>query len=79
LLNAMPEIRLTLLVGGYALNHVLGRGPMTERVAAFRDHLPQYFPLPHPSWRTTAWERRHPWFQSDAIPALRRAVAMAWK
>jgi uracil-DNA glycosylase len=79
LLNAMPEIRLTLLVGGYALNHVLGRGPMTERVAAFRDHLPQYFPLPHPSWRTTAWERSHPWFQSDAIPALRRAVAMAWK
>lgn len=79
LLNAMPEIRLTLLVGGYALNHVLGRGPMTERVAAFRDHLPHYFPLPHPSWRTTAWERRHTWFQSDAIPALRRAVAMAWK
>jgi uracil-DNA glycosylase len=79
LLNAMPEIRLTLLVGGYALNHMLGRGPMTERVAAFRDHLPHYFPLPHPSWRTTAWERRHTWFQSDAIPALRRAVAMAWK
>jgi uracil-DNA glycosylase len=77
LLDAMPDIRLTLLVGGYALTHVLGKGPMTERVAAFRDHLPQYFPLPHPSWRTTAWERKNPWFQAEALPALRQAVAKA--
>lgn len=77
LLNAMPAIRLTLLVGSYALTHVLGKAPMTERVAAFRDHLPQYFPLPHPSWRTTAWERKNPWFQAEALPALRRAVAEA--
>jgi uracil-DNA glycosylase len=77
LLNAMPEIRLTLLVGSYALTHVLGRGPMSERVAAFRDHLPRYFPLPHPSWRTTAWERKNPWFQAEALPALRQAVAEA--
>jgi uracil-DNA glycosylase len=73
-LSAMPAIRLTLLVGGYALNHILGKGPMTERVRAFRDHLPRYFPLPHPSWRTTAWERKNPWFQAEALPALRRAV-----
>jgi uracil-DNA glycosylase len=77
LLSAMPAIRLTLLVGGYALTHVLGRGPMSERVAAFRDHLPQYFPLPHPSWRTTGWERKNPWFQAEALPALRQAVAGA--
>jgi uracil-DNA glycosylase len=77
LLSAMPAIRLTLLVGGYALTHVLGRGPMSERVAAFRDHLPQYFPLPHPSWRTTGWERKNPWFQAEALPALREAVAGA--
>ena len=77
LLKAMPEIRLTLLVGSYALTHVLGKGPMTERVAAFREHLPQYFPLPHPSWRTTAWERKNPWFQTEALPALRQAIAEA--
>jgi uracil-DNA glycosylase len=50
---------------------------MSERVAAFRDHLPHYFPLPHPSWRTTAWERKNPWFQAEALPALRQAVADA--
>jgi uracil-DNA glycosylase len=75
----MPEIRLTLLVGTYALTHTLGRGPMTDRVRAFRDHLPRYFPLPHPSWRTTAWERKNPWFEDEALPALRAAVADAFR
>jgi len=77
LLAQMPEIRLTLLVGMYALTHVLGVGAMTERVRDFRDHLPRYFALPHPSWRTTAWERRNPWFGADVLPALRQAVAGA--
>ena len=44
LLGAMPAIRLTLLVGGYALNHVLGKGAMTERVRAFRDASAALFP-----------------------------------
>jgi uracil-DNA glycosylase len=77
LLALMPQIRLTLLVGGYALTHVLGRGAMTEQVRAFRQHLPRYFPLPHPSWRTTAWERRNPWFAAELLPALRSAVRTA--
>ena len=74
LLDAMPEIRLTLLVGSYALTHLLGKGSMTERVRAFRDHLPRYFPLPHPSWRTTGWERKNPWFQDEVLPTLRHTV-----
>jgi uracil-DNA glycosylase len=77
LLSAMPAIRLSLLVGGYALTHFLGKGPMTERVRAYRDYLPMYFPLPHPSWRTTGWERNNPWFQAEALPALREAVTAA--
>ena len=77
LLALMPEIRLTLLVGMYALTHVLGRGAMTEQVRGFRGYLPRYFALPHPSWRTTAWERRNPWFGEEVVPALRREVADA--
>lgn len=72
---AMPEIRVTLLVGSHAVAHHLGPGAMTDRVRAFRDYLPRYFPLPHPSWRTIAWEKRNPWFQSDVLPALRAMVA----
>ncbi|MBN8889615.1 MAG: uracil-DNA glycosylase [Rhodospirillales bacterium 70-18] len=67
----MREIRLTLLVGSYAL----GGGPMTPRVMDWRRDLPAVLPLPHPSWRTLAWERRHPWFREELLPELRRLVA----
>ena len=77
LLARMPQVRLTLLVGTYAQAHTLGPGVMTDRVRQFRDFLPRYFPLPHPSWRITAWERRHPWFEAELLPALRQAVELA--
>ncbi len=73
-LALMPDIRLTLLVGSYAQNHVLGPGKVEDRVRHYRDYLPRFFPLPHPSWRTGAWERRSPWFGTDVLPALRREV-----
>ena len=78
LLPLMPEIRLTLLVGSYAQGRMLGKGPMTGRVQAFRDHLPAgRIPLPHPSWRTSGWEKRNPWFADDLLPVLRARVAAA--
>jgi uracil-DNA glycosylase len=76
LLPLMPCIRLTLLVGTYAQAHRLGRGAMTERVRNFAAYLPAYFPLPHPSWRTNAWEARNPWFVTEVLPALRAQVAL---
>ncbi len=75
LLGLMPSLQLTLLVGSYAQVDTLGRGAMTDRVRAWRDHLPRYFPLPHPSWRTGVWERRNPWFVDEVLPALRAEVA----
>ncbi|WP_428488894.1 uracil-DNA glycosylase family protein [Rhodopila sp.] len=73
----MPELRLTVLVGSYALRHRLGPGAMTERVLRFRELGPTILPLPHPSWRTTGWERRNPWFGEDLLPVLRQSVATA--
>ncbi|MFT8481239.1 MAG: uracil-DNA glycosylase family protein, partial [Gluconobacter oxydans] len=43
-------------------------------VRNFRDYLPDYLPLPHPSWRTGGCERKAPWFQEEVIPALRERV-----
>ena len=74
LLDAMPGLRLTLLVGSYAQADALGPGRMTDRVREFRQYLPRYFPLPHPSWRTGVWEKNNPWFVSDVLPALRAEV-----
>ena len=67
-----PEI--TLLVGGYAQRHYLDLGRtarVTETVRHWRDHAPRVFPLPHPSWRNTAWLKRNPWFEAELLPALR--------
>ena len=78
ILAEWPRLDLTLLVGSYAIDHYLKRrkGPsMTATVQGWRDYLPRYLPLPHPSWRTTAWERRNPWFGADVLPELRRRVA----
>ena len=77
---ALPRISLTLLVGSYAQAHYLDerrKATLTETVRAFRDCLPEFFPLPHPSWRNLAWVRRNPWFAEDVIPALRRRVKAA--
>lgn len=74
LLDAMPGLRLTLLVGSYAQADALEPGRMTDRVREFRQYLPRYFPLPHPSWRTGVWEKNNPWFVTDVLPALRAEV-----
>jgi uracil-DNA glycosylase len=47
---------------------------MGETVAAWRDYLPRHIPLPHPSWRNTAWLRRNPWFDGELVPDLRERV-----
>lgn len=77
LIDRLPALRLTLLIGTYAQNHILGRGAMTDRVRDFRAFLPRYFPLPHPSWRSRIWAAKHPWFDDEVLPALRLALAEA--
>ena len=74
---ALPDIRLTLLVGAYAQAFYLqGRRKKTlaDTVRAWRDYLPEFFPLPHPSWRNIGWLQRNPWFAKDVLPDLRRRV-----
>ena len=74
----MPGIELTLLVGSYAQRYYLGRrreASLTETVRAWRSYLPEFLPLPHPSWRNTAWLKKHPWFEAELVPELRRRVA----
>jgi uracil-DNA glycosylase len=78
-LALMPRIELTLLVGSYAQKRYLGAGrsiSMTESVVAWRDRPERLLPLPHPSWRNTAWLKRNPWFERELVPVLRARVAV---
>jgi uracil-DNA glycosylase len=74
---ALPEVRLTLLVGSYAHAFYLKerrKRTLADTVRAYREYLPEFFPLPHPSWRNLLWQRRNPWFAKSVVPALRRRV-----
>ena len=71
----MPRIELALLVGSYAHAYYLGarrKASVGETVRAWRDYLPEFIPTPHPSWRTTGWLKRNPWFAKELVPELRR-------
>lgn len=75
--SALPEIRLTLLVGQYAQRFYLGdarQRTLAETVRAFREYLPELFVLPHPSWRNKGWLKKNPWFSEIVIPELRKRV-----
>lgn len=77
---ALPEVRLTLLVGQYAQGRYLPARPrrsMTEAVRRYTEAPDGLFPLPHPSWRVTLWMRKNHWFESEVLPALLTRVAEA--
>ncbi|MGT2926206.1 uracil-DNA glycosylase family protein [Streptococcus cuniculipharyngis] len=75
LIELMPKIRLTLLVGQYAQDYYLAdKRSVTERVACYHDYLPDYVPLVHPSPRNNLWLAKHPWFEAEFIPQLQSLV-----
>ncbi len=77
-LAAMGRVGLTLLVGQYAQRWHLGarRGKnLTETVRNWRAYGPALLPVPHPSWRNTAWLKKNPWFGEEVLPWLRAEVA----
>lgn len=84
---AMPQIELVLAIGQYAQSWHLGarrRKTMTETVQNWRIYLyanadRPVLPLPHPSWRNTAWLKKNPWFEGELLPVLRQNVEMLAK
>jgi uracil-DNA glycosylase len=77
-LEHLPALELVLLIGSYAQKRYLGARrarTMGQTVAAWRDHLPRHLPLPHPSWRNTAWLKRNAWFETELVPVLQGRVA----
>lgn len=79
-LRHLPDIRLTLLIGGYAQRWHLGAAAktgVTKTVEAWKSFAPQMLPLPHPSWRNNAWLKKNPWFEGEAVPIIQREIRAA--
>jgi len=82
-LRLLPDVRLTLLVGGHAQRWHLGRGAsLTETARNWRALAPAAIALPHPSPRNNPWLQRNHWFEDELLAYLRQRVEQAragWK
>lgn len=78
LLDRLPNLGLTVLIGGYAQKWHIGdqmEKTLTATVEKWHAFLDQgVIVTPHPSWRNNAWLKRNPWFETDLLPELRKRV-----
>ncbi|MDQ0453890.1 uracil-DNA glycosylase family protein [Rhizobium paknamense] len=79
----LPQVELVIAIGQHAQKYHLGKrakAAMTQTVQHWRHYLepmeggPPVLPLPHPSWRNSGWLKRHPWFEAELLPVLKKEV-----
>lgn len=76
LLDEMPEVQLTLVIGRYAHDWHLEEQArtLTDTVRNWKAYGKQTIPLPHPSPRNNIWLKKNPWFEADLLPVIRARV-----
>ena len=77
ILELLPDLELTILIGQYAQKYYLhqkGTVKLTDTVYHYQDYLPEFFPLVHPSPRNQIWMAKNPWFTETVIPDLKEHV-----
>lgn len=77
LFDKMPNLELVILIGMYAQKYYLkekAKRTLTETVANYKDYLPSYFCLPHPSPRNRFWLMKNPWFEGEVVFELQKCV-----
>ena len=77
LLKNMKQIKLTILIGQYAQKYYLGglfKATLTENIKSYKDYLPHYLPLVHPSPRNKIWQKKNPWFEAEVVPAMQEII-----
>lgn len=78
--DLLPPERLTLLIGSYAQAVYLKKRrktSLTETVRAWKEYLPEYLPLPHPSPLNNIWLHKNPWFQDEVLSRLPKIIEKA--
>ncbi|MEZ6234929.1 MAG: uracil-DNA glycosylase family protein [Phycisphaerales bacterium] len=76
LLAALKRVELTIYLGQYAFARYLADefDTITAAARAFTTLLPTRLALPHPSPRNNLWLKKHPWFEAEALAAIRTRV-----
>ena len=80
LLAKMPSVKFTILIGQYAHKYYLRdvmKPTLTETVKNFKEYLPNYLPLVHPSPRNKIWQKKNPWYEVKVVPTIQQLVKLA--
>lgn len=78
LLNKMADVKLIILVGSYSQKYYLNlrsSDKITDVIKNYKNYLPNYFPIVHPSPRNNIWLKKNKWFEKEVVPNLKKVVA----
>lgn len=82
LLKNMKKAKLIILIGQYSQNFYLGetlKATLTDTVKNYKEYLPKYLPLVHPSPRNRIWQKKNEWFEKEVVPELQSIVNLKIK
>lgn len=72
----LQNVKLKIVIGSYASNYYLGtKSNLTQKVQNFREYLPEYWTLPHPSPVNRFWRMKNPWFEEEIVPELQHKIS----
>lgn len=77
LLEGLKDVKLTILIGAYAQKFYLKddfKKNLTETVRNFKDYLPEYFPIVHPSPLNNRWMAKNLFFKEETLPELKKII-----
>ena len=69
------DLKYYILIGKYAQDYYLNdKITLTECVKNYKEYLPKYICLPHPSPRNNIWMNKNSWFKNEVLPELKGLV-----
>ena len=74
--------KLFILVGKYAQEFYLKgklKDNLTDTVKAYKEYLPKFFPIVHPSPLNIGWLKKNLWFEEEVVPTLKDMVTKIMK
>ena len=82
ILELLPNVELFILIGKYAQGFYLKgklKDNLTDTVKAYKEYLPKFFPIVHPSPLNIRWLKKNPWFEEEVVPTLKEMVTNIMK
>lgn len=74
--SELKNVQLILLIGSYATSYYFPKEKtnLTHKVSEYKNYLPAYWPLPHPSPVNRFWRAKNPWFEEEVVPKLQKKI-----